>query len=168
MPISGELFTQAGRHARPLFCAVLTAILSVSCVWSPDKKDGSALWDQRVDELAATDKDAVTIDTLNGQDAMIGTDEDLLELPDADSPACMGKTCAAHADCKTTGCAATFCSAVLGELYPDNPNVCAVRCDPANGDDDCPEDLVCNAGIQMAPSNIDIDGAKGLCAPPTN
>lgn len=151
----------------------MVAFLSISCVWSPDKKDGAALWDQCADELAAADKDAVTADTATTteQDAMTGADEDILELSDADSPACMGKSCAAHADCKTAGCAATFCSAVLGTLYPDNPNVCAVRCDPANGDDDCPDDLVCNDGIQSAPivdPDIDIDGAKGLCAPPTD
>lgn len=170
MSISGELFTQAGRYARPLFCSVITACLCLSCVWSPDKKDGSSLWDRCADELAI-DTDAVTTDTAvaGEQDAIDGADEDILESPDADSPACMGKSCALHADCKTTGCEATFCSAVLGTLYPDNPNVCAVRCDPANGDDDCPDGLVCNDGIQAAAGfGIDIDGAKGLCAPPTD
>lgn len=168
MPISGELFTQAGRHARPVFYAVTIAVISVSCVWSPDKKDGSSLWDQCADELAVADKDAVTADTATTteQDAMTGADEDILELPDADSPACMGKSCAAHADCKTTGCAATFCTAALGALIPDNPNVCLVRCDPANGNDDCVPDMVCN-DLSAAPQNI-TDGAKGICAPPQN
>ncbi len=82
----------------------------------------------------------------------------------------MEDACTTHADCKQPSCVATFCSTVLGALAPDNPNVCAMRCDPVNDGADCPDGMICNDQIQLAPQvdpSIDIDGAKGICAPPS-
>jgi len=149
-------------HIDRLMVLGLFAALFVSgCVEAPEKDDG-ARWDQYVDELTPPDKDtAVPTDTA-------ASDEDLIESPDADPFACMEDPCTTHADCKQPSCVATFCTAVLGTLVPDNPNACAMRCDPANNSTECPDGMTCNDQIQQAAGlGIDIDGAKGICAPPT-
>jgi len=79
----------------------------------------------------------------------------------------MWDPCTTHEDCKRRGCVATFCTTELGELVVDNPDVCAVRCDPANNSAECPDGMTCNGQITLAEQlGKDIDGAKGICAPP--
>lgn len=95
--------------------------------------------------------------------------EDTTEVPDEDTggtigTACYGNPCAAHAECKVEGCDATFCTTLLGSLVANNPNVCILRCDPANANADCPEGQVCDGQVALAGSmGIDIDNAKGVC-----
>ncbi len=80
--------------------------------------------------------------------------------------ACMGDPCEDHSDCKEDGCAATFCTAELGMFLPEGaPEVCVMRCDPANGGSDCPEDLECNGQVVMLGEAA--DGAKGICVTPS-
>lgn len=155
----------------------LAALLLVACVEAPGAKDGGALWNQYADESSMPDKDVAVTDTAVPADGDTPpVDDDILDLsdtdgsesPDADVFVCMGDPCTTHDDCKKPSCVATFCTAVLGALTPNNPNVCAMRCDPANNGAECPDGMTCNDQIQAAAGlGIDIDGAKGICAPPT-
>ena len=146
---------------RLILVGLLVALFLSGCVEAPEKDDGTR-WDQYVDELTPPDKDtAVPTD--------IATDDgDIVETPDDDAFVCMYDTCVGHADCKKPDCVATFCTTVFGALIADNPNACAMRCDPSNNGAECPDGMTCNDQIQAAADlGIDIDGAKGICAPPT-
>ncbi len=145
-----------------IFLGLFAAFIFSACVAEPGAKSGGTLWDQYADELNPPDKDTFT-DT-----ALPAGDEDTLETPDDDAFVCMYDACAIHADCKQPDCVATFCTTVFGTLIADNPNACAMRCDPANSGAECPDGMICNDQIQAAAGlGIDIDGALGICAPPT-
>jgi hypothetical protein len=104
------------------------------------------------------------------EDETVDEDEvfDDEELDDTDTEseyACMGDPCENHSDCKEEGCVATFCTAELGMFLPEGaPEVCVMRCDPANSGSDCPEDLECNGQVAMLGDAA--DGAKGICVTP--
>ncbi len=165
---------------RTLFFVVFSSIvlLASSCVKEPER-DIVGAWDAAIQDALAdadvpatdhdTTPDGATDDHETEDDADTITGDELVvpdESSDEDFP-CMWESCVTHEDCKRRECAATFCTTELGDLVPDNPDVCAVRCDPANNGAECPDGMTCNDQITLAAQfGKDIDGAKGICAPP--
>ncbi len=138
---------------------------AAGCVREPER-DIVGAWDAAIHDARA-DADNANSDRDETTEA---ADTDEIEIPDEDGDAfaCMWDSCAVHEDCKREGCVATFCTTELGELVPDNPNVCAVRCDPVNNSAECPEGMTCNGQVTLAEQfGKKIDGAKGSCAMPT-
>lgn len=102
-------------------------------------------------------------------------DDDASQTNDSDiaavSPKCLDDQCTTHENCKKEGCEATFClneivNAVVKAGQPAPDPVCAVRCDPANNNSDCPPGNTCNDQIKMLTfidPNVNLDGALGLC-----
>lgn len=84
--------------------------------------------------------------------------------------ACLGDDCSEHADCKVEGCEATFCTAGLAEEDLTEISACAYRCDPENDNSDCEdaglEGFECTDVQPASMLGVELDGAKGICAPP--
>ncbi|MFO7735028.1 MAG: hypothetical protein R6W70_02300 [bacterium] len=84
--------------------------------------------------------------------------------------ACLGDDCSEHADCKVEGCEATFCTAGLAEKGFTEISACAYRCDPENENADCEdaglEGFECTDVQPASMLGVELDGAKGICAPP--
>ncbi len=152
---------------------VSMTVVVIGCVEEPER-DIAGAWDAAIQDALAdadadlSDRDATgdyeaenDVDTVSGDETLVPD-----EKTDDDFP-CMWNSCVVHEDCKRRECVATFCTTELGELVVDNPNVCAVRCDPANNSAECPEEMICNDQVPLAGQlGKDIDGAKGICAPP--